>query len=208
MRERKRESRKKKKNSSWIVEWRSQGEEGISLCSSAGAKKDRKKWVRKRVWARERENTQAKCLMWITLGQTSEEDKTANMSHCSLLAFSNRCLVSPSPVIVTRPGWSDPANDVFLINIYLRVACCCFFFLNWIWSYFDFPPQAFLGKIKAYYYFTDRNKLIFGHQNDPFWCSPQRLLDNRTFLLWPIFFTCCVHSFYSWMLSHVSSWSV
>lgn len=125
--ERERERRRKKsKKSSWIVEWRSQGEEGISLCSSAGTKNDRKKWVRKRLWARERENTQAKCLMWITLGQTSEEDKTANMSHCSLLAFSNRCLVSPSPVIVTRPGWSDLANDVFLFNIYFSVPCCFF----------------------------------------------------------------------------------
>lgn len=72
--------------------------------------------IEKRAQAGEREGTQAKCLMWITLGQTSEEDKTANMSLCSLLAFSNRCLVSPSPVMVTRPGWSDPANDIFLIN--------------------------------------------------------------------------------------------
>lgn len=57
---------------------------------------------------------QAKCLMWITVGQTSEEDKTANMSHCSLLAFSNRCLVSPSPVMLSHPGWSDPANDLYI----------------------------------------------------------------------------------------------
>lgn len=134
----------KKNNSSSIVEWRSQGEEGIILCSSTGVKNDRTKWVRKRVWARKRENTQAKCLMWITLGQTSEEDKTANMSHCSLLAFSNRCLGSPSPVIATRPGWSDPANDVFLLNIYLRVPCSSF--SNWIWSYLDFSPEGHFGE--------------------------------------------------------------
>lgn len=71
----------------------------------------RKIEMREQDWAGERERaTQAKCLKWITVGQTSEEDKTANMSHCSLLAFNNRCLVSPSPVIVPHPGWSDLVN--------------------------------------------------------------------------------------------------
>lgn len=60
--------------------------------------------------ARERA-ARAKCLKWITVGQTSEEDKTANMSHCSLLAFNNRCLVSPSPAVVPHPGWSDLVNE-------------------------------------------------------------------------------------------------
>lgn len=51
--------------------------------------------MRKRGRESERERAaQAKCLMWITVGQTSKEDKTANMSHRSLLAFNNRCLVS------------------------------------------------------------------------------------------------------------------
>lgn len=64
----------------------------------------------------EKEGARAKCLMWITVGQTSEEDKTTNMSLCSLLAFSNRCLLSPSPATVARPGWSDPDHGIFLIN--------------------------------------------------------------------------------------------
>ena len=66
--------------------------------------------ARKSVSGRERA-TQAKCLKWITVGQTSEEGKTANMSHCSLLAFNNRCLVSPSPVIVPDSGCSDLVNE-------------------------------------------------------------------------------------------------
>lgn len=85
--------------------------------------------IEKRARAGEGESTQAKCLMWITLGQTSEEDKTANMSLCSLLVFSNRCLVSPSPVMVTRPGWSDPANDIFLL-IHCTFDGCLFLFLK------------------------------------------------------------------------------
>lgn len=55
--------------------------------------------------------------MWITVGQTSEEDKTANMSHCSLLAFNNRCLVSPSPVMLPDRGWFDPMNVLYKYTI-------------------------------------------------------------------------------------------
>lgn len=55
--------------------------------------------------------------MWITVGQISEEDKTANMSHCSLLAFNNRCLVSPSPVMLPDRGWFDPMNVLYKYTI-------------------------------------------------------------------------------------------
>lgn len=79
------------------------------LCSSAETEKDRNERARKSLSRRERA-TRAKCLKWITVGQTSEEDKTANMSHCSLLVFNNRCLVSLSPVMFPRPGCSDLVN--------------------------------------------------------------------------------------------------
>lgn len=61
--------------------------------------------------------TQAKRLMWITVGQTSEEDKTANMSHCSLLAFNNRCLGSSVSGNASRPGCFDPMSVYIYINI-------------------------------------------------------------------------------------------
>lgn len=62
--------------------------------------------------------TQAKRLMWITVGQTSEEDKTANMSHRGLLAFNSRCFASSvsanvSPVEVA----STPSASIY-VNIY------------------------------------------------------------------------------------------
>lgn len=59
------------------------------------------------VWGAE---TQAKRLMWITVGQTSEEDKTANMSHCSLLAFNSRCFASSVLLMFPRPGCCDPMS--------------------------------------------------------------------------------------------------
>lgn len=111
------------------MEWRSQVEEGISLCSSAVSENDRNESLRKRVWAGEMV-TQAKCLMWITVGQTSEEDKTANMSHCSLLAFNNRCLVSPSLVTLLHSGWSDPLNETrCVICRYINIYFCQFSFM-------------------------------------------------------------------------------
>lgn len=74
------------------------------LCSSAEKHRGRES-ERESEWEREREGaTQAKRLKWITVGQTSEEDKTANMSHCSLLAFNNRCLVSLSPLTLPQVG--------------------------------------------------------------------------------------------------------
>lgn len=91
-------------------ECRSQGEECISPCSSAEPEKDSNERARKSVSGRERA-TQAKCLKWITVGQTSEEGKTANMSHCSLLALNNRCLVSPSPLMVPDSGCSDLVSE-------------------------------------------------------------------------------------------------
>lgn len=84
---------------------------GYQSCSYAKTNEDRER-EQVRVCAGERERaTQAKRLKWITIGQTSEEDKTANMSHCSLLAFNNRCLFSPFLVIVPHPGWSDLVNE-------------------------------------------------------------------------------------------------
>lgn len=93
----------------WREEWRSQGEEAISP-AQLRLRKIENKTVRENLSRRWRA-TQAKCLKWITVGQTSEEDKTANMSHCSLLAFNNRCLVSPSLVMVPHSGWSDLVNE-------------------------------------------------------------------------------------------------
>lgn len=61
--------------------------------------------------------TQAKRLMWITVGQTSEEDKTANMSHCSLLAFNNRCFGSSVSGNASNPGCVDPMSVHRYINI-------------------------------------------------------------------------------------------
>lgn len=69
-------------------------------------------------WGGGREaETQAKRLMWITVGQTSEEDKTANMSHCSLLAFNNRCFGSSVSGNASNPGCVDPMSVYRYINI-------------------------------------------------------------------------------------------
>lgn len=94
----------------WRGELRSQGEEAISPAAQLRPREIENKPARENLSRRGRA-TQAKCLKWITVGQTSEEDKTANMSHCCLLAFNNRCLVSPSPVMLPRPGWSDLVNE-------------------------------------------------------------------------------------------------
>ena len=88
------------------MECRSQGEEGISL-SAAQLRNTEGERASESLNRREREReraTQAKRFKWITVGQTSEEDKTANMSHCSLLAFNNRCLVSLSPLMLPQVG--------------------------------------------------------------------------------------------------------
>ena len=90
------------------MECRSQGEEGISLSAAQLRNTEGERAsesLNRRERERERERaTQAKRLKWITVGQTSEEDKTANMSHCSLLAFNNRCLVSLSPLRLPQVG--------------------------------------------------------------------------------------------------------
>lgn len=116
----KQKKERKKKQLTDTGEW-NEGvkEKGISPCSSAETENDR---ARCSVSRRERA-TQAKCLKWITVSQTSEEDKTANMSQCSLLAFNNRCLISPSHLIVPHPGWSDLGNEYFIyffsfLNLY------------------------------------------------------------------------------------------
>lgn len=103
--------------------------------------------------SRREAGTQAKRLMWITVGQTSEEDKTANMSHCSLLAFNNRCLVSPSPVMLPNRGWFDPMNVLYkytmlpadrddeserkVRSVGLSTSVC-----SWVLSHASFIPAA------------------------------------------------------------------
>lgn len=56
----------------------------------------------------------AKRLMWITVGQTSEEDKTANMSRCSLLAFSSRCFASCAAANVSPPRLPRPHERLYM----------------------------------------------------------------------------------------------